>query len=492
MVAMRAWALVAGLAGAHAQQPWGAVPNPPDSLSTGDCFEDSRGEVWLTLAYEAGANPSDTSWVVTNIHVAPDRSRSGDRNMPDIDSCLANCPPNTGCSGVWSVLDGGQYRCYWMDIAANPARAGNPQDYEIFIQSGGGTSNIFWRDPSTVGLAGLSIAPAGRPQPSVPCVGAACRSGGAAYMCPSFSCGADSEFLCPIEGCTNPIANNYEPGALNDDGSCVIFTPKPNGDRRLCGRGDVNGDFKVDFTDVLAVLAVFGLPAGGGLEDRDVNQDGVLDSADVLMVLGSFGMTCDGLKPPTICPVLPTPGDATIVYSNLQRHAPMTAQVVCDDPAVQATVDARGPVACTGEWPAAAGQWNNNEPTCEVVGESPPEIDGATLTYSNGLSYPTTATYACGDGTEMSRTLQPDGTWTAAGEIDCAEPILCGPTQEPCLCGLPREPNTYCGTRPRPDGSDGWYASRYGQQPTEAGEKESNLTQLVANAHMLSPRCLLS
>jgi hypothetical protein len=56
--------------------------------------------------------------------------------------------------------------------------------------------------------------------------------------------------------------------------SCAIFSPKPNGDRRLCGRGDVNGDFKVDFTDVLVVLAVFSLPAGGGLEDRDVNQDG--------------------------------------------------------------------------------------------------------------------------------------------------------------------------------------------------------------------------
>jgi hypothetical protein len=236
-----------------------------------------------------------------------------------------------------------------------------------------------------------------------------------------------------VPGCTNPIANNYDPAANDDDGSCVIFTPKPNGDRRLCGRGDVNVDFKVDFTDVLAVLAVFGLPAGGGLEDRDVNQDGVLDSADVLMVLGSFGMTCDGLKPPTICPVLPTPGDATIVYSNLQRHAPMTAQVVCDDPAVQATVDARGPVACTGEWPAAAGQWNNNEPTCEVVGESLPEIQDATVTYSNGLSYPTTGTYICGDDSGiMSRTLQPDGTWSAAGELECGPTWLLGALAESC------------------------------------------------------------
>ena len=87
--------------------------------------------------------------------------------------------------------------------------------------------------------------------------------------------------------------------------------------------------------------------------------------------------------------------------------------------------------------------------------------------------------------------FDPDMDPSGCSEIGCAEPILCGPTQEPCLCGLPREPNTYCGTRPRPDGSDGWYADRYGPQPTEAGGKESNLTQLVANAHLLSPRCLL-
>ena len=67
---------------------------------------------------------------------------------------------------------------------------------------------------------------------------------------------------------------------------------KPNGDRRLCGRGDVNSDFQVDFNDVLEVLAVFGLPGGAGLEERDITQDGVLDAADVREVLGSFGMTC--------------------------------------------------------------------------------------------------------------------------------------------------------------------------------------------------------
>ena len=79
---------------------------------------------------------------------------------------------------------------------------------------------------------------------------------------------------------------------------------------------------------------------------------------------------------------------------------------------------------------------------CEAViaSEVLPEIDGATLTYSNEQSYPTTATYACGDN-EMSRTLQPDGTWSAAGELSCATWIL-GALGESCdtVCaaeGLP-------------------------------------------------------
>ena len=64
---------------------------------------------------------------------------------------------------------------------------------------------------------------------------------------------------------------------------------------------------------------------------------------------------------------------------------------------------------------------------CEAViaSEVLPDIDGATLTYSNEQSYPTTATYACGDN-EMSRTLQPDGTWSAAGELSCGPTWILG------------------------------------------------------------------
>ncbi len=49
-----------------------------------------------------------------------------------------------------------------------------------------------------------------------------------------------------------------------------------------------------------------------------------------------------------------------------------------------------------------------------------PDISFASLEYSNGFTYPTTATYTatCGDrSTTMSRECQVDGSWSAAGEL---------------------------------------------------------------------------
>jgi hypothetical protein len=82
-----------------------------------------------------------------------------------------------------------------------------------------------------------------------------------------------------------------------------------------------------------------------------------------------------------------------------------------------------------------------SQATCAPVsGAELPEIVGATLNYSNVQSYQTTATYACGDN-EMSRTLQPDGTWSVVGELDCP-PWILGALAESCstVCtaeGLP-------------------------------------------------------
>jgi hypothetical protein len=70
---------------------------------------------------------------------------------------------------------------------------------------------------------------------------------------------------------------------------------------------------------------------------------------------------------------------------------------------------------------------------CEAViaSEVLPDIAGAALTYSNEQSYPTTATYTCGHN-EMSRTLQPDGTWSEAGALSCVLWVLDTAGFEPC------------------------------------------------------------
>ena len=66
---------------------------------------------------------------------------------------------------------------------------------------------------------------------------------------------------------------------------------------------------------------------------------------------------------------------------------------------------------------------STHDVTCEAVQavSALPDIPGATLTYSNGMSFPTTGTYTCGDQT-MSRSLLPTGQWEAAGELSCSIP----------------------------------------------------------------------
>lgn len=68
---------------------------------------------------------------------------------------------------------------------------------------------------------------------------------------------------------------------------------------------------------------------------------------------------------------------------------------------------------------------STNDAVCEPVVASQvlPQIDGATITYSNGFSYPTTATYTCDSGYDsISHALLPDGTWEPNPTILACEP----------------------------------------------------------------------
>ena len=64
-----------------------------------------------------------------------------------------------------------------------------------------------------------------------------------------------------------------------------------------CLRFQVNGDGRVAVSDVLLVLAAFGIPVrmnGGGCAAvaEDVNGDCAVSVGDLLVTLSAFGMTC--------------------------------------------------------------------------------------------------------------------------------------------------------------------------------------------------------
>lgn len=54
--------------------------------------------------------------------------------------------------------------------------------------------------------------------------------------------------------------------------------------------GDINGDLKVDLTDLGIVQANYGQP--GGPEDGDLNGDGIVDGEDMSIVLAYYGKDC--------------------------------------------------------------------------------------------------------------------------------------------------------------------------------------------------------
>jgi hypothetical protein len=84
-----------------------------------------------------------------------------------------------------------------------------------------------------------------------------------------------------ISGCTNPIANNYNPLANVDDGSCTILG---------CVYLAANNYNPLATTDDNSCLFGNDCPA-------DLNNDSVVNSGDLLAFLSSFGTTCQELAP---------------------------------------------------------------------------------------------------------------------------------------------------------------------------------------------------
>ena len=56
--------------------------------------------------------------------------------------------------------------------------------------------------------------------------------------------------------------------------------------------GDVNGDQRVDLTDLSTLLANFGTSGGATIALGDLNGDGNVNLSDLAVLLGNFGLNC--------------------------------------------------------------------------------------------------------------------------------------------------------------------------------------------------------
>ena len=90
-------------------------------------------------------------------------------------------------------------------------------------------------------------------------------------------CGGDD---ASCTGCTDDTADNYDPSAIVDDGSCEYNT---------C-IGDLNDDLLVSVADILVMLGTFGCLEN--CED-DLSSDGTVGVEDLLILLSYFSQDCE-------------------------------------------------------------------------------------------------------------------------------------------------------------------------------------------------------
>ena len=88
-----------------------------------------------------------------------------------------------------------------------------------------------------------------------------------------------------VLGCTDTLAENFNPDATEDNGACIVLPPS------YCGEGTV--------WDAEAGQCVSdgsgdgGIGGYGGLCFGDFDADGQRGTSDLLMWLGVYGYTCD-------------------------------------------------------------------------------------------------------------------------------------------------------------------------------------------------------
>ena len=104
----------------------------------------------------------------------------------------------------------------------------------------------------------------------------------------------------PGPGCTYPLANNYNPNSIEDDGSCIFtgctdsaavnYSTNANQDDGSCVYGDVFCGENSYWSEELGQCVGFG--EGNGCTG-DLNSDGLVNATDLLSFLSNFGGDCE-------------------------------------------------------------------------------------------------------------------------------------------------------------------------------------------------------
>ena len=118
-------------------------------------------------------------------------------------------------------------------------------------------------------------------------------TGAACPTAPTADC-AYGDGAC-FPGCMDDTANNYDPLATSDDGSCICPGFKEmQHNRAVCSacNGDMDGDLLVTALDILSLLGDFGLCDPRLISDG--NNDGCVGIQDLLLLLPEFGKDCTG------------------------------------------------------------------------------------------------------------------------------------------------------------------------------------------------------
>lgn len=114
------------------------------------------------------------------------------------------------------------------------------------------------------------------------------------------SANRDDSSCTYIMGCTDTGAVNYDAAATRDDDSCVcagfrFMRHGPRGAHAVCHNcltcnGDMNGDMKVNTADILLLLGDFNLCDPRLISDG--NNDSCVDVQDLMLMLELFGTDC--------------------------------------------------------------------------------------------------------------------------------------------------------------------------------------------------------